>query len=465
MKVLLVGNIANNSYLIAKFLRRRGIEADLLIYDYKHIMGQPEWEDGVFEELVDEFNPDLSKVENFSLPDWVTRISLADISLTDEDKKTIIDRIFNLMMLSLYYVFARPLRLAKSNWYNARLADMWKIKSAVDNRMFAFKFKKRFMPLVKEFKTYFADRCPQLNLEDISTYYGYPSILSTLWKEYDLLHLADVNPMYGLIDGTKPYVAFEHGTLRDIPFEDSARGRLLSLAYKKARKVIITNCDCIRSAKSLNLDNYVFIPHPIDDEKFHPRASNLRKDFEEKYNANFIIFFPARQSYDIKGTDQALKAFGEFIRRYPKSLLIISQWGEDKDNAELLIRELGIESHVHKISPLTRLQLVEYYNMADVVFDQFTIGAFGTTTPEALSCGKPLFLYLDESVHRWAFSEMPPVINVSSDEEIFKALIKCRENAQYVKDLSIASRLWIKKYHGWKTVTDCLIKVYEEALK
>jgi len=46
MKILHVGNLCNNSYVMAKFLRRKGIEADLLLYSDSIIgLSDPEWED------------------------------------------------------------------------------------------------------------------------------------------------------------------------------------------------------------------------------------------------------------------------------------------------------------------------------------------------------------------------------------------------------------------------------------
>ena len=45
LRVLHVGNICNNAYLAAKFLRRAGVDADVLCYNYYHIMGMPEWEE------------------------------------------------------------------------------------------------------------------------------------------------------------------------------------------------------------------------------------------------------------------------------------------------------------------------------------------------------------------------------------------------------------------------------------
>src|SRR5260370_41290034 len=44
-RVLHVGNIANNAFLNAKFLRGAGAEAEVLCYDYYHVMGTPEWEE------------------------------------------------------------------------------------------------------------------------------------------------------------------------------------------------------------------------------------------------------------------------------------------------------------------------------------------------------------------------------------------------------------------------------------
>src|SRR4051794_14535431 len=46
LRVLHVGNVAGNAYLNATFMRRYGIEAHVLSYDYYYPIGSPEWEDG-----------------------------------------------------------------------------------------------------------------------------------------------------------------------------------------------------------------------------------------------------------------------------------------------------------------------------------------------------------------------------------------------------------------------------------
>jgi glycosyltransferase involved in cell wall biosynthesis len=73
LRVLHIGNIANNAYNNAKLQRRAGIHADVLCYSYFHIMGCPEWEDADFDEPIgDQFYPDWSKVDlkGFQRPEW-----------------------------------------------------------------------------------------------------------------------------------------------------------------------------------------------------------------------------------------------------------------------------------------------------------------------------------------------------------------------------------------------------------
>jgi len=73
LRVLNLGNIANNGFQNAKIMRRAGIDADCIAYDYYHVMGMAEWEDATFHgNLGDSFYPDWWRVrfENYARPDW-----------------------------------------------------------------------------------------------------------------------------------------------------------------------------------------------------------------------------------------------------------------------------------------------------------------------------------------------------------------------------------------------------------
>ena len=45
LRVLHIGNVANNAYNNAKLLNRAGLDCDVICYDYYHMMSCPEWED------------------------------------------------------------------------------------------------------------------------------------------------------------------------------------------------------------------------------------------------------------------------------------------------------------------------------------------------------------------------------------------------------------------------------------
>lgn len=72
LRVLHVGNIANNAYNNARIQRQYGIEADVLSYDEYHIMATPEWEDAEFEGEVDANSPNWwgTTLGGWKRPEW-----------------------------------------------------------------------------------------------------------------------------------------------------------------------------------------------------------------------------------------------------------------------------------------------------------------------------------------------------------------------------------------------------------
>ena len=72
LRVLHIGNIANNAFRNASIQRRIGIEADVVCYDYYHIMGCPEWEEADLGGGYDAFWPDWWKIDagGWRRPEW-----------------------------------------------------------------------------------------------------------------------------------------------------------------------------------------------------------------------------------------------------------------------------------------------------------------------------------------------------------------------------------------------------------
>jgi glycosyltransferase involved in cell wall biosynthesis len=429
VKVLHVGNIANNAYSNAKFLRRKGVEADVLCYDYRHIMGQPEWEDAVFEGDPDEFEPDWSVIDagDFKRPDWFQQDTLA---LNGAHRTQRFKGQFRLERI----LFSLP-----SLWSQV-LATYLECHRAGGTPMPHVLDLLHYLPKSKRFEEWFGG--------------------------YDLIQAYATEPIHAwMFSSGRPYVAFEHGTMREIPFERSARGRLLSLAYRQAGKVIITNPDVIMAARQLGLNNFLFIPHPVDETKYRPFDTPLRAELTGRYQADVILFAPSRHNWALKGNDLLLKAVARCMKSFSgKILLIVSEWGQEILASKALIDALGIQSHVMWTAPLNKMKLIHYYNAADVVLDQFTIGTFGTVTPEAMACAKPVVLHFDRNVHEWCYSDMPPVVSARTEDQIFARLMELIDSRAHRVSVGQASRDWIVKHHGWELVADRQIAVYRELL-
>lgn len=432
MRVLHVGNVANNGYLNAKFQRRAGIEADA-ICDETHILSLPEWEDadlhGVFEPSPDP--QELAREGNWQRPPWILEPS-------DPGAR----RRFpgQLFLEGLARSYVEP--LVRPSIAGRVRADYTPLEPVL-GPLRPFDVSRGLMAL-QRFSLLWPD-------------------LPRLFSGYDVVEAYATHPILAYLAGGAPYVAFEHGTLRELPFEDSWRGRLLATAYRGAAKVVITNPDVIGSARRLGLEHTVFIPHPVDETKYTPGPSPFRAELGVGEDDRLLVS-PSSQTWRLKGNDALLRGYAELLRGGGAATLVLTDWGPDVDRSRALARELGVEDRLRWLAPLPKLRLIEAYRAADVVLDQFVLGTFGAIAPEAMACGCPVVMAFDPGVHEWCFPELPPVVPAREPSEIAAALRRLLDDDAERERVGTASRRWVEAHHGWQLVTDRHRAVYEEAL-
>jgi glycosyltransferase involved in cell wall biosynthesis len=434
MRILHSGNVANNAYNNAKLMRRARLEADALC-DERHIFSQPEWEDaplsGSFAE--DEALEEIAAAAGWRRPDWVLspRAPLA----TPQGRAWLAERIrLALSTPKLTLVHRRLLR------EYAPLRDVLGTELALADVLRASVWLSRLSREVAP--------------------------LGPLFRSYDLVQANGLHPILTLLAAPDhPYVAFEHGTLRDLPFRDSWMGRLLSLAYRAAGAIVITNPDVVESARRLGLENYVFVPHPVDETKYTPGRSEFRARIGLGAS-DVVLFSPASHNWDIKGNDIVLRAFAELIRSArPQPVLVLAEWGLELDRSRALIEELGIGERVVWVSPLPKLQLIDAYRGADIVLDQFLIGTFGGIAPEAMACGRAVIMAYDAKVNQWAFPTPPPIVSARTVDELSRQLARLVGDAEERERIGREGREWVERHHGWRLVVDRQVKVHEELLE
>lgn len=501
------GNIANNAYLIAKFLRRKGEDAHAFHFRTEFIMGHPEWEDADFAAELDPFDPpewrSLTFSNGFQRPEWVHYISgLPDPYILPPDApggpaaRVMAATYGNAAvppgnglarqlrrassaMAARYSALARQGQLRPGERLQLRVLGLARLAmervsfERAERGLFLNDRLRRVIAAAREVNTdsRLAAAGQSIQLRDL--------VKTPFWASYrpmaadfDLVQLYGLEAVKGvLLPPSKPFVAFEHSTMRTIPFDDTIQGRLLALAYKTADYCVITNPDVVASARRLELKHYRFIPHPIDETKYAPGGTPVRDEIKAQTGAELIFLCPTRHewsnAFDSKRSDQVIRAFAAYCRgNNPRAALVLSRWGRDVRASEALIAQEGITDQVVWRHPMHKLRLLEHYRASDVVLDQFheAVGTFGTVTAEALSCAVPVIMYFNPAVHEWCLPEMPPIESALTAEEIEAKLVALASDPARRRRVGDASRAWIQRWHGWERCANDHMEMYQEVM-
>ena len=86
LRILILGNMANDGYSVAKALWKMNKDVDLAVNSSEFGMGLPEWEDGEISPNIDPYNINREAIKNTSLSD---RIRYFDLLNNGQRKKTI----------------------------------------------------------------------------------------------------------------------------------------------------------------------------------------------------------------------------------------------------------------------------------------------------------------------------------------------------------------------------------------
>ena len=467
MRALFIGNIANNAYLNAKILRCKGIEVDVICANYYHIMGYPEWEDADFEcDFENHFAPDWSNVDlgGYRRPRWFAQgpLDLCTKYLTSLHTGQAEEH--SIYWNALKAVWTAPGTAVKRF---GRLRRLFRRAGML------VKVLGRFDALRREYAKSFGGRADKLRLSDLTHYACDVPAMKRLFGLYDVVVGYSVEGVYPMLAGKRPYGVYEHGTIRNIPFQPGAAGRLCALSYSLADVSFITNCDNIVAAERLGLSNSRFVPHPVnEDVHVDERAEDLRLRLRRRLNSDFIVFHPSRQHWEQrrhpdweKGNDIFIKGFARFVEEVdPRAAGVFVEWGQKVDESKALLRDLGVAERVLWIPPQPNVSMIRYIVACDLVADQFYLGAFGSTMPKALLHGCPAMLYLEEQRHRWCLPEMPPVVNARTPQEVFAGLKHLYDDVDYRRRLIETGRRWYDRYHSNRVIAETFSDAFRDLL-
>lgn len=291
----------------------------------------------------------------------------------------------------------------------------------------------------------------------------------------DLIHVLGAGPIWAMWTG-RPYVFQSYGAdLSYFPFRRyPMRTRITAfrqrLGLKRARMVLYASFQ-EEFVRKLKLKKAARMPLVIDANKFNIIDHESKMTLRARFDCDLLIFHPTRHSWkkmsysqENKGNDKLFRAFARLVQSAQKKILLITvEKGLDVDETRNLIRDLGIEQAVLWIPPVSREELIKFYNIADIVCDQFMVGDYGCMTVEAMSCGTPTFTYI-KGGHDF-LKEESPIVNVCTEEQIFGRLRDLSENQDELKSIGRKSREWVLRTHHWETVIDQYVHLYKAVLK
>jgi len=238
--------------------------------------------------------------------------------------------------------------------------------------------------------------------------------------------------------------------------------RLGRWGYRHASRIIFTNVDTYEMFLQQGYDpeRLEFSPFAIDTDQYSPGRSHLGLSVDH----DFMVFSPARHEWQEKGNDRLIKAFSSLLKTSPKALLVMVEWGSDLVRSKNLVASLGIERSVSWESLMNKKRLIEWYRLADVVADQFVLGAYGTTAPEAMSCAKPVLMYVEDRYFQRWHGSLPPILSARSVDGIHEMLEKLKDPA-FRSEVGRKGRDWVLKEHRLTTVAQTQLKIYHEVLE
>lgn len=410
MRLGFFGNIANDAYILAKLLRDRGLDAELVLDPHDQFaFSQPIWED-------------------------------CDLIIDREHlMATTIDRDF-------WTDKARGLGWANPSWVRdiggGSLSKLQVAQSGLTHPTVALR------AIVNAGRSKDAIKLALRNLHTVRSL-----------SEFGLLVVYGLGPIYALFSGA-PYIFIPFGGDVTIePFRTDPVGALQRKAISKAHKVMVGDPDFITYIKKLGLNNdWVYFPFPVDPTKYAPTNTQedkktVRSMLPESAQNKFIFFMPSRQDFYWKGTDRALKAFLKLCEERDDVVLVTPSWGVDTAKALEMVRATSRKERVVFLPyAISKCGLIKFIHASDLVLDQFVLGSYGTSTIEAMACGKAVVTHIDHEKYRSHLKQLPPNLEARTEDEIREKMRWALAHHEVLDEVGAKSRQWAVTQHYEKSI-------------
>jgi hypothetical protein len=288
---------------------------------------------------------------------------------------------------------------------------------------------------------------------------------------YDIIQGYATDGIIPLINGVKNYACYEHGTLREIPFENNLIGLICRFSYQRAPAVFVTNSDVLPSVERLGLrkDRVCCLPHAFDDHKLlafrkaHPELAPPK-------SGPVLFFSPTRHHWRLgnsswqKGNDVAIRAAAEVARETRNFRLIFVEWGQEVVDSKNLIEELALSDLVEWIPTMPKRELWQRYCESHAVIDQFVVPALGGVGFEAMALGVRLISAINRDQTASFFGKEPPCLAAGSVAECAARMREVLADPLDHQGRGAKASRWMSTYHSAERIVALQCKSYRNLL-
>lgn len=484
-KILHLGNTANNAYQNAKILIREGYDCDVMEFLNFHANTCPEWEDAIFnsDEIDNAYYPDWRKIElhGFKRPYWFAQSSLgtaADYLIKRRTNKKI-GVILEWNRMEWERSFLSRYHSNKPIWNKIR---EFSVPLITEEKIQRDNIKKR-QEIEKRISILFKEKFPELPIikvgDALKDYIGYLPKMEKLFRNYDIIQAYGENVIWPFLINSRPYVAFEHGTLREIDQKETPLQRLILLSYANANITYVTNVDNAQIARYLMKEDesrIVYGLHGINIPKLARTYEKVksREELRKKWgfsNEEKIYFFPGRHDREgveknwLKGENKIIEAFTRLAETRAKFKLILIRKGHAKDELERLLNaNEKLCEKIYWLDWVNRKEYLELLKISNMVIGQFFTKTFGGIEFEALCTGDvPLCTgKVSDEIMKVFFGEQLPTFNCENVNDIYKAIEMVFTNPKECEKRARYGKRWILLHHSYHEMIRCNEEAYKK---
>lgn len=279
-------------------------------------------------------------------------------------------------------------------------------------------------------------------------FYPYWNWAKALEKQ-DVIYTCS-SPIAAYLSG-RPYCFFSVGG--DLQFDCGQAndyGMIMRLAVNRARFIFVSNPLTLGHCRRLGFRNAVYLPYPMDSNRYCPGEGVARHEWEMAYGKGVYVLTTSRIDGGVKGHDTGfLDALFSLARLRSQVRFIFLGWGADMEAFRDRINAEGLASQIMILPPVGKKRLIDYYRSCDAVLDQFVYGYYGATALEAASVGKPVVMRLRADQYAPLYDgDVAPVENAHSPEEMHQAILTLVDDEDYRREKGEAMRAWLVRNHG-----------------